>query len=384
MASSKGEVIMEFNARLAELSRIKGGAHPVVSVYLNTGWTDEHQRKRVRIFLKNGIRRARESGGSRKMDADLEWIQAQGESLIDQSQFPGAQGVAIFACQALGLREVLPVRVPFEDTFVVSDTPFLRPLAALLEEVPTALIVFVDGESARLIPLGAAGASDEVALESQVPGRHRRGGWAQLAQSRYQRHIQDHRGQHFDAVAEALRHLLESNRIARIVVAGEPRNLAVFSKRLPWRIVERIIGSVAGARHESASAIVGRAAELLARLEPGEVTPAIDDLLTRAAKGLNAVAGLEATLDAVDRRAVHRLYLLKGFRESGRVCAECGALQPGDRPVCRMCGKATDRIDLGEAMVNRVIAAGGLTEMVEAHGDLARAGGVAAALRYPL
>ena len=375
--------MMEFHVRLLELAKIKGGTTPVLSVYLNTRWTDEHQRERVRIFLKNEIRRARESRGS-QMNGDLDWIQSQGESLIEQAEFPGAQGVALFACQALGLREVLPVRAPFENSFVVSDAPFLRPLATLLEETPTALIVFVDGESARLIPLRADGAADEVALESEVPGRHRQGGWALLAQSRYQRHIQDHRGRHFAAVAEALGHLFEADRIERIVLAGEPGTLATFSKQLPQQIVKRIVGSVAGARHESASVILGRAAEFLAHTEPKEEATAVDEALTRAAKSLNAVAGLEATLEAVGRGAVHRLYLLREFRETGRVCADCGGLQPGDSSRCRVCGKTTTSIELGEAMVDRVIAAGGLVEMVEGHDDLARTDGVAALLRYPL
>jgi hypothetical protein len=88
---------------------------------------------------------------------------------------------------------VLPVRVAFEDTFVVADAPHLRPLAELAEETPPVLIVFVDAESARLVPLTASGAGEEVALRGDVPGHHSRGGWAQLAQSRYQRHTQDHR-----------------------------------------------------------------------------------------------------------------------------------------------------------------------------------------------
>lgn len=193
--------MIDVNARLTALAKIRGARTPVVSVYLNTRWADEHQRERVRVFLKNEIRRARAAAG---LDADLDWIQAQGESLITQARFPDAHGVALFACEGLGLREIIPLGVPFENAFVVADAPFLRPLAAALEEAPSTLIVFVDGESARLIPLSAEGAGEEVALQSDVPGHHRRGGWALLAQSRYQRHIPDHRGRHFEAVAEAL------------------------------------------------------------------------------------------------------------------------------------------------------------------------------------
>ncbi|HEV8643337.1 MAG TPA: hypothetical protein VGV13_19840 [Methylomirabilota bacterium] len=52
-------------------------------------------------------------------------------------------------------------------------------------------MVFIDGASARLIPLNAAGPDDEVTLEGRVEGRHRAGGWAALAQSRYQRYIEE-------------------------------------------------------------------------------------------------------------------------------------------------------------------------------------------------
>jgi len=374
---------MDVRGRLTKLARITGAAAPVVSVYLNTRWGDEQQRDRVRVFLKNEIRKARKSAGDQGIESDLDWIQSEGEALVTQARFPDAQGVALFACQDLGLREVIPVRVPFENAFVVADAPFLRPLAALLEKTPSALVVFVDGESARLMPLDAEGAGEEVTLESEVPGRHRRGGWAQLAQSRYQRHIQDHRGRHFEAVTEALAQLAGANGVERIVMAGEPRTIEVFEKRLPRRIATRIVGSISGARHESAGVLLRRAAEFLAHLEGGEVS-AVDAVLTEAAKSGRAVAGLEETLEAVGRGAVHRLYLLESFNVPGGVCVECGALRSTADAACRLCGKATRATELGGAMVDRVIAAGGKVETIGVHQGLARVGGVAALLRYPL
>ncbi len=374
---------MDPNARLAELAKIKS-ATPVVSVYLNTRWADEHQRERVRMFLKNQIGKARRQRRGEEFDAGLDWIEAQGESLIGQARFPEAHGVALFACEALGLREVIPVRVPFEDAFVVADTPFLRPLATVLPETPAGLVVFVDSKSARLIPLNPDGPGDAVTLESDVPGHHRRGGWAQLAQSRYQRHIQDHRGRHFEAVVEALVGLTEGNGAWRIVMAGEPRTIAAFRKHLPERMATRVVGTVSGARHEPDSALLDRAADVLAQREREEQEAGVDAMLTEAAKGRRAVAGLDETLDAVNRGAVHRLHLLKGFRHPGRGCGACGALQTGPGETCRLCRAPTEPTELGEAIVDRVIAAGGSVEVTETHPGLARVGGVAARLRYVL
>lgn len=374
---------MDVRKQLTELARVRGAASPVVSVYLNTRWRDEHQRERVRVFLKNELRRARQ-GAEPALGEDLDWIETEGESLIDQARFPEARGVALFACRALGLREVLPVREPFDDAFVVAERPFLRPLAALAERVPAALVVFVDGESARLIPVGALGPGEEIALESEVPGHHRRGGWALLAQSRYQRHVQDHRGRHFEAVAEALAGLTEGNALDRIVLAGEPRTVGEFQRHLPARLGERVVGSVPAARHEPGATLVARATALLDRWRRERQHAAVDAVLTEAAKGGQAVAGLEETLEAVARGAVQRLYLAAGFRERGWVCGECGALQPGPTGPCRRCGKPTAAVELGEAMVDRVLATGGAVETIEAHPGLPRVGGVAAQLRYPL
>src|SRR5258706_9370981 len=169
----------DVQVRLAELAKLPPAANPVVSVYLNTRWTDEDQRERVRIFIKNHLRAAR-AGTPRPAEADLAWIEAEVRRFIDQVEATDASGVALIA-GGDGLREVLPLRAAFEDAFVVDRTPYLRPLAGLAQDVVPALVVFVDGESARLVALTPAGPGEEVSLESEVPSRTSAGGWAPLA-----------------------------------------------------------------------------------------------------------------------------------------------------------------------------------------------------------
>lgn len=169
----------DFTGRLARLARTTGAETRIVSVYLNTRWSDEHQRARVRVFLKNEIHSARAREAA--LAEDLDWIEEQGELLTAQERLPASRGVALFACGALGLREVFAVAAPFRPLFVVAVSPFLTPLVAAVESMGGVLVVFVDGESARLIPLGPEGPAEAVILESEVPGRHRQGGWALLA-----------------------------------------------------------------------------------------------------------------------------------------------------------------------------------------------------------
>jgi peptide subunit release factor 1 (eRF1) len=350
----------------------------VVSVYLNTRWADEHQRARARVFLTRELARARDA---RLADpADLDWIEAQGRALIAQAQSPEADGVALFACRAAGLAEVIPASAPFEERFVVGERADLGGLARLLEEHASALVVFVDGESARLLPLYTTGAGEEVTLLAEVPGRHARGGWAQLAQSRYARHIEEHRGQHFEAVARAVTDLVEAQGIRRILLAGHEDRLGPFSDHLPGRLQALVVGRMRAARWESAGALLRRAADQLALLEHGRETADVDAVLTEAAKGGRAVAG-PGTLDAVRRGAVHRLYILAGLRRPGRECERCGALQEA-AAACWLCGGPTREIELAAALVDRVQRTGGTIETVPTHAGLAAAGGVAARLRY--
>jgi peptide subunit release factor 1 (eRF1) len=370
--------------RLRQLAKISGPPSPVVSVYLNTRWADEHQRDRVRLFLASELRKARSATVDPGLASDLQWIETQGTALVEQRIVPDGDGVALFACHSVGLREMLPVRISPENSFVVAEAPYLTPLATHLVDAPSAVIAFVDTEHARLIPLGPGGPGEEVELRGEVPGRHSRGGWAQLAQSRYQRHVQVHRDQHLEAVAHAVGRLAEEGGAERIVLAGDARLVAALRSHLPASLAGRVVGSVSAARYEPAAALASRATEMLAHARAEQTRAAVDAILTEAAKGGRAVAGPEATLDAALRGAVHGLYALRTFRESGRRCAACKTLQRGVAARCGRCGGDTGEVELGAALVDRVLAAGGQVEILEAHEGLAGRGGVAARLRYPL
>ena len=383
MVSTPG-LLKDARARLAELARIEAAPTPVVSVYLDTRWADEHHRDRVRLFLESAIGRARADASGAALADDLRWVEEEGRRLVAQEVAPDARGIALFACAGLGVRDLLPTRVPFEPRFVVGDRPFLAPLAEALQRARPVLVVFVDGERARLVSLDAHGAVDEVTLEHEVPGRHARGGWAQLAQSRYQRHVEVHRDQHLDAVARAAEEAAREHDVERLVLAGEPRALAQLRKRLPSHLAALVDGAVTAAAHEPASALADRASRIVEEQDRARRAGALDHVLTEAAKGGRAVAGAAGVVAAVARGAVDRLYVLAGFADAGRACGACGALAATTDPACRACGAGTAAVDLGAVIVARVLASRGTVEIVDAHPGLEAAGGIAARLRFPL
>jgi hypothetical protein len=291
---------MSLQNRITRLAKIHAPTG-VVSVYLNTHWADEHQRERTRIFVRGEAGRARQAPIAADLDAALGWIEAEVDVLVGQAGHPSARGVALFACPAASVSEVIASRSVFEPALTVRDVPYLRPLAAMLGERPAALVAFVDGERARLIPLTPEGVGEEMVLESAVPGQHRRGGWAQLAQSRYARHIEQHRGEHYDAVVEALAAASEDRQARWVVFAGESGTLAALRNRLPGPLQAAVAGTMPAAWHEPAAAIAARADELVRRVEAESARQAVTQALTDAAKGRRAVTGVDDTLAAAAR-----------------------------------------------------------------------------------
>jgi peptide subunit release factor 1 (eRF1) len=261
----------------------------------------------------------------------------------------------------------------------------VRPLAEAIEAAPATLVVWTDARHARLVPVGLHGAREELLLQHDIPGHHSRGGWAQLAQSRYQRHLQAEQGRHLDAVADAVARLLAEGGIDRVVLAGDPETVGTLRERLPASMLTRVATTtVRAARHEPAAALVERALEALGQRDAETVAAEVDAAITEAAKGGRGAAGVAAALDAVTKGAVHRLYLLKGFREIGVRCEHCGALAPGVVRACPFCGRDTVVADLGETLVERVVASGGRVLTVDSHPGLAERGGIVAVLRHPL
>src|SRR5712691_10736653 len=96
---------MEITKELRELARFTAGEMPVVSVYLDTQWRDQHQRERVTTFLTGHVHQARalllDSDAARQsLERDLEHIAQWGEERLRGTAGINTPGVALFACHA--------------------------------------------------------------------------------------------------------------------------------------------------------------------------------------------------------------------------------------------------------------------------------------------
>jgi hypothetical protein len=171
---------------------------------------------------------------------------------------------------------------------------------------------------------------------------------------------------HVKFVAREFGKLMEQLEVDRLIVGG---NVGVASelagalpKRLRGRLVEVLPIPVAATPEE----ILTRAGGVQTRLERAEELEVVREILKEVRRGGRAVAGLSATVEAINEGRVWKLVYLQGLKLEGGVCNTCNMLfDPADErcPVC------TKKIEPEPHMVDRmartVLERGGHVEIVD-------------------
>jgi len=376
---------MEITKELRELARFAAGALPVVSVYLNTQWRDQHQWERVATFLTGHVRQARalplDSEAARQsLERDLERLEAWGAERLRGTADINTPGVAFFACHAADLWVEFPSPVPFEDEFTIADRPMLRQLARLDEDYTNALLVMVDSRAARVYEVVLGGLLPEREFANEFPGRHKQGGWAQ---ARYQRHVKEHMERHHKEVAAYVAAYMETHPHTQLIVSGQNDIVAHFRGWLPPSVQGLIIDTLTLDMRDDRQRILAAAQETLQRHEREEEQATVQLVVQRAGHGGLAVLGQQETLAAVNTGRVHKLVMHKDFHSDGWRCLDCGHLGEGPTPPeCTVCGGQVTATELGEGMLQAVLQTDGFVEMVDPDTRLTGYEGVGALLRY--
>jgi peptide chain release factor subunit 1 len=375
---------MEITQELRTLAKFYAPELPVISLYLDAQWRDEHQRERVHTFLTRQLRQARlyavtsESARS-SLDSDMARIAEWGEQLLRGTTPSPMPGYALFACSGADLWIEFPAPVPFEDEFSIAHVPILRQLARIDDDYTNALIVLVDSRSARVCEVVLGGFLAESTFASEVPGRHKQGGWAQM---RYQRHVKDHIDRHHKEVAAYVAAYIAKRPLTALILAGQDEIVANFRTFLPPAVHERILDSIRLDIREAQNRILEVAQDILQHAEQEEEATHLQLLLNRAGHGGLAVVGLQETLAAANTGRIHQLIMHRDVHIAGWRCHNCGTLGEGTLEICGVCQAKVHEVDLGDAVVNAVLQADGFIELIEPEPRLASFDGLGALLRY--
>lgn len=267
-----------------------------------------------------------------------------------------ARGLAIFACEPLGLWRTYRLPRAIGSRIVLDRHPHVLRLEEMLSRDERLVTAMIARDRARLFATRLGQTAERGEVSDAVPGRHDQGGWSQ---ARFQRHIGELAQHHYRNIIEALISLGKREPFDRLVLAGPEDSVADFEKALPPALADKVAARLslpasATTRevHEAATA----AAEALERDRAAELAARVRE---EAAAGRLGVTGVEPTLSALVRSRADVLVLAgDGAVVPGHRCPGCGHLaqRDGECPVCGTAMKAVE--DLLEEMVDEAVRRG--------------------------
>lgn len=386
--NAAGSPTVAIGSQLERLTRISAGAHRVVSCYLKLEPRDrvrgkyltklKNRAKAVEAALPRlGLPHAVHEAAVRDLARVVDYLRNPGN-------LPASQGVAVFASEAIGLFEALPLPVVHRSRLAVDRTPLVRELVSIEDEFGHLLTAVVDRTGARFFDVTAYEAVELPGLraDSTRGGRFRGDqngpGWGEF---NYHNRIREEKHRHYEAVARELFELDRRHPARGIILAGtgiEARGVEPF---LHAYLRERLIGTAKLNPKEASPGLV-HAASLQVRQEweRRKERELVAELGERQGTGW-AVNGLAATLRALAVGQVRMLLVQNDTAVPGFRCGDSGRLALTERD-CRGYGEPTPVLDVVDDAIEEALRQGVDVNVVYDPDAVAAIDGIAGLLRW--
>lgn len=371
-------------ATISRLAHLAPSPHPVISLFINTG-PDGRGRPNFPVFLKKAFAdRIRTFPNRSTAREQLERDRNRIIEYLSDELDPAVQAAACYASEAEGLWEAHTFRTAFDrNRLVVGPVPHLYPLIKLVDGSPRYAVCVVDVHQARIVVCGLGSVLTESDFEPPEPiDRTRVAGWAEI---RYQARIEHHIQKYAREIVDRLDRIVAAREVDYVILGGDDKILGELRRFLGPAIKEKIIDEDHIPADTTTHEIMKRTIALVRETGARDTRRLADTMIDRFRAGGLAVAGLDPTIEALNREQVDQLVIDDGFNgQPGWQCPECRVL--GKEPVpnsCPFCETPMpEQIDLREAMVRRARRTGRRVEIVSDHDELLALDGVGALLRY--
>jgi peptide chain release factor subunit 1 len=364
--------------RLAALRSDDG----ILSVYLKLDPRLAYDRGQAQAKFKGALRRFERATEDEALRSVAEREKDRVLSFLEQLS-PSGRGLAVFSSQPADVWEVvsLDVMVP---TFVTADTTTNTSLLMqVLDEFPRFVVSVVQRDHAAIYTSEQRLDGEEAAIESEVPGRHDQGGWAQ---ARFQRHIEHHVERHLKKVVDEIETLFYERPFNRLVVGGAEEAVNELLDMLPEPVSRRVVGTFpVDIKHQTEREVLDAARRVIVEDERRSEERLIGELVDAAESGGKGAVGLEATIAAAREGRVHVLAIAEGATSEGWACQRCDYFAREEFERCPLCSGEPEPIpDVIERAAEAAYLSGAKVNVVfgEAREWLLARGGLGALLRY--
>jgi peptide chain release factor subunit 1 len=259
-------------------------------------------------------------------------------------------GLAFFADLGADYMQGVELTVAPTAFVAVDNEAIIHPLALELDEYEPIGVIMIDASCTRILIAAGSVLDDMDALCTKIHHLSKVGGWSQM---RYQRRRQK-QVQHFarDVIEKATDAFNDAG-VKRVVIAGRDRMITALEQELPRVWQNRVIATVRWDLADKDRTFLEKIRPILEQAERDQEKTLLDQLIGELRRGGLAVAGINDTVQALERAQVDTLFVSSGM----------------DKEMC-------------EKLVSRAEATGAYVEFIPKNEVISTLGGVGALLRF--
>jgi peptide subunit release factor 1 (eRF1) len=294
-------------------------------------------------------------------------------------------GIAVFTCEQEGLYEEVEFPRRVRDRVEVDETPYLRPLLAVLDESHRYCVAVVDREKAWLYEFYMGQLEDATKVRGRALRRpNYAGGWQGYKEHTVHDKAELLARRHFRETADKVDDVMGRSGAELLILGGHQETVAEFTPFLPHHLQPRVAGTfVIDPSTMSPGEVRERADDVVDAYERDEERRFVDEALERVAAGGFGAAGLAWCLMAANEHAIQLLLVHDDEQAPGRICDTCGWLGL-EGQECPVDGQRTRTVpDVIDEMAALVVDTSGRVEHVYVDTPLSQHA-VAALLRFPV
>jgi len=354
---------------------------PVTSCYLDVDGR-RHPRhadveRRAAALLREGRACLNGRADDPSVQADLRRIEDWVRAGFDRS---ATRGLAFFACDAHGLFEVLELPLAVRDRVVVNHSPAVGQLESVLQDHEPIAVLLADRQRARVLVFEMGQLADRSELFDELPrdidepGERDRGTPAGFIDAHVHAHVRH--------AADVAWRVFQERPFAHIAVGAPDAIAGELEGMLHPYLRERLCGRVAVGVGATLSDVRTAALAVEHEVDRRREAALVARLRTAAGSGGRGVAGLAATLEALNDRRADRLLVSEGYAEEGWRCPVSGMLAAVG-PTSPVTGQRMDRVvDVVEDAIDLAMQQGCKVDVCIGNADLDVLGRIGALLRY--
>jgi len=321
------------NEFIKELSKVydEKSEDTYISIYLNRYDYKDFLKKRVRV-CKNVLK----GDLLKNFDSTIEDIE---ENIKKTSE----KNIAIFASHKHNYLQNLILPIKIKNMLIVDSSPYIRPLARILDEWESYTLVLLNSNYAKIFSISLGKIDNTKSISADIMNKHKKGGFSQ---ARFNRLRHGAINSFLGEVVEALQKRSDE----KLIIAGPGTIKKHFIDMLPKAINEKVV-DVIDIGIEDENELLKKSKFLISENEKRDSSQAVEHLKDEILKDGLAAYGIEETLKVVKNGQVELLIIEKNYKQLGWICEHCQLVRTGNKKTCPYCGNKTSVVDLLEEIL---------------------------------